>query len=83
MSPIFISNNLQDTGYAKGVGEDGKHLKARFIQNEANAIAGIGFNLGNKLEAVQNQKRFQAVYSIDENEWQGKVSLQLKIRDIK
>ncbi len=83
MSPIFISNHLQDTGYGKGVGEDEKHLKCSVTQGESPSIGGIGFNLGNKLQTIQNKKPFQAVYSIDENEWQGTVSLQLKIRDIK
>jgi len=26
---------------------------------------------------------FKAVYSVDENEWKGNISLQLKLRDIK
>jgi len=43
----------------------------------------IGFNLGDKLNLVTSRKPFSAVFSIDENEWQGNVSLQLKLRDIK
>jgi single-stranded-DNA-specific exonuclease len=35
------------------------------------------------MDLVSNKKPFKAVYSIDENEWNGKVSLQLKLRDIK
>lgn len=83
MSPVFLSQELKDTGYAKGVGSDNSHLKLSVTQNGSAAIGGIGFNLGNKLGLIQNKKTFQAVYSIDENEWNGSVSLQLKIRDIK
>ncbi|MBE9490553.1 MAG: hypothetical protein IMY67_09695, partial [Bacteroidetes bacterium] len=43
----------------------------------------IGFNLGDKEDLISNKKLFKAVYSIDENHWNGKVSLQLKLRDIK
>lgn len=83
MTPVFMADNLRDTGYAKGVGEDGKHLKFTVSQNGSPTIGGIGFNLGNKLSVVSNKKPFSAVFNIDENEWQGTVSLQLKLKDIK
>ncbi|NAS31022.1 single-stranded-DNA-specific exonuclease RecJ [Flavobacteriaceae bacterium R38] len=83
MTPVFFSQQLKDTGYGKGVGEGEKHLKVNVTQSGSPAIGGIGFNLGSQIPRIQNQKTFKAAYSIDENEWQGKVSLQLKIRDIK
>jgi len=83
MSPLFMADNLQDTGYARGVGEGEKHLKFSVTQNGSLSIGGIGFNLGDKLELVTNKKPFSAVFSIDENEWQGNTSLQLKLRDIR
>ena len=39
--------------------------------------------MGHKIDLISEGKPFSAVYSIDENEWQGNVSLQLKLRDIK
>ena len=83
MSPVFMASNLQDTGYAKGVGQEEAHLKLAAVQNGSSPIGAIGFNLGNKLPLVQNKKPFSAVFSLDENEWQGVVSLQLKLRDIR
>ncbi|WP_273273362.1 single-stranded-DNA-specific exonuclease RecJ [Maribacter polysiphoniae] len=90
MTPVFMAEGLCDTGYAKGVGEDGKHLKCRVIQNRnvssstvERSINAIGFGLGDKLPAVQNGRNFSAVFSIEENEWNGNVSLQLKLKDIK
>lgn len=82
MTPVFMAVNLKDSGYAKGVGEDDKHLKLAVKQNNNQPIGAIGFNLGDKLSIVKN-KPFSAVFSIDENEWNGNVSLQLKLRDIK
>jgi len=82
MTPIFMTENLKDTGYGKCVGEDDKHLRLTATQGKQR-IVGIGFNIGNKLDLIQNKKTFSAVYSIDENHWQGNVSLQLKLRDIK
>ncbi len=81
MTPIFMSTGLRDTGYGKCVGEDDKHLKVTVTQGNTK-LAGIGFGLGNKKELIANRKPFKAAYSIDENHWNGKVSLQLKMRDI-
>ena len=82
MTPVFMTENLQEKGYGKCVGEDNKHLRLTITQN-GQSITGIGFNLGQKLNLIQNKQTFSAVYSIDENHWQGNVSLQLKLRDIK
>nr|WP_297788449.1 single-stranded-DNA-specific exonuclease RecJ [uncultured Allomuricauda sp.] len=83
MTPIFIAEGLKDTGYARGVGEGEKHLKVSLYQLGSNPIGGIGFNLGDKLDIVKGIKPFDAVFSLDENEWNGTVSLQLKLRDIR
>ncbi|WP_339707970.1 single-stranded-DNA-specific exonuclease RecJ [uncultured Kriegella sp.] len=83
MTPVFMSENLQDSGYAKGVGEDGKHLKLAVKQKGIGPIGCIGFNLGEKLPLVKHDNRFSAAFSLDENEWQGHISLQLKLRDVR
>ena len=90
MTPVFMTSNLKDTGYGKCVGEDDKHLRITVTQpfdcaqgDTTDKIVCIGFGLGDKLDLVSNKKPFKAVYSIDENHWNGKVSLQLKLRDIK
>jgi single-stranded-DNA-specific exonuclease len=83
MTPVFMSENLRDTGYAKGVGEENRHLKLAVTQNGVGPVGAIGFNLGNKLPVVQNGKPFSAVFSLEENHWNGMVNLQLKIKDLR
>lgn len=83
MTPVFMSESLKDTGYAKPVGEDGKHLKITVTQDGSHKIGGIGFGLGDRFSLVSNKKSFKAVYSIDENHWNGTVSIQLKLKDLK
>ncbi|SEK98759.1 exonuclease RecJ [Maribacter orientalis] len=83
MSPVFMAENIKDTGYAKGVGANEAHLKISVVQQDSYKIDGIGFNMGDKLPMVTSRKPFNAVFSLDENEWQGTVSLQLKLKDIK
>lgn len=83
MTPVFMAEKIQDTGYAKGVGGGEKHLKLSAFQNGSAPIGAIGFNLGDKLANVKNKNSFDAVFSLDENEWNGRVSTQLKLRDIR
>ena len=89
MTPVFMTDRLRDTGYAKGVGEEGKHLKCKVYQGtaqkgrRASSFDAIGFNLGEKLSLAAKGKTFKAVFTMDENEWNGRVSLQLKLRDLK
>ncbi len=83
MPPVFLTKSLKDTGYAKCVGEDDKHLKINVYQRGNTRYSGIGFGLGHKIDLVKAKKSFNAVYSLDENYWNGQTSLQIKVRDIK
>ena len=83
MSPVFISRGLKDTGYGKCVGEDKTHLKCQVKQEEGPAFDVIGFNLGSKLDIIKEGKKFDAVYSLDENTWNGNTKIQLKLKDIR
>jgi single-stranded-DNA-specific exonuclease len=83
MTPVFLTKNVKDTGYAQKLGADEEHLKLFVRQNNSEGMAAIGFGLGNKMELTANKKPFEAVYCIDENEWNGKTSVQLRLKDIK
>jgi single-stranded-DNA-specific exonuclease len=83
LSPTFMSQHIKDTGYGKCVGEDDKHLRLTVTQSFNDKIVCIGFGLGDKIDVIKNKKPFSATYSIDENHWNGNVSLQLKLKDIK
>lgn len=84
MSPVFRINGLQDTGYAKPVGKGEDHLKCKLFEGKNPLkIDGIGFNLGHKVKYLQNRSKVDVLCTIDENEWNGHVSLQLKIKDLK
>ena len=82
MTPVFATHNVVDTGYAKRVGKDETHLRITAVQEKGKPITGIGFGLGDRLPLVANQSIFSMAYSIDENEWNNRVSLQLKLKDI-
>ena len=83
MTPVFLSKNIKDTGYAKPIGQNDEHLKLYVKQANSESFGAIGFGLGNKLDLVKNQKPFEAVYCIDENEFNGNVSVQLRMKDLR
>lgn len=83
MTPIFLSKRLVDTGYGKKIGSDESHLRLFVKQEDSEGFGAIGFGLGPKLDIANNRKLFDAVYSLEENEFNGNVSLQLRLRDLK
>jgi len=83
MTPVFMTSDLKDTGYAKTLGAEEEHLRLFVKQSNSDGIAAIGFGLGKKLNLAQNQNLFQLAYTIAENEWNGTVSTQLMLKDIR
>jgi single-stranded-DNA-specific exonuclease len=83
MTPVFMTKGLKDSGYAKGIGADEDHLKLFVKQNGSPGFGAIGFGLGKKLDLVKQQVPFDAVYCIDENEFNGNVTVQLRLKDLK
>jgi single-stranded-DNA-specific exonuclease len=83
MNPIFITKGLNDTGYGKSIGKDEEHLRLYVKQENSEGFGAIGFGLAKKKTLTEHHRKFDAVYSIDENEWNGNTSIQLRLRDIK
>jgi single-stranded-DNA-specific exonuclease len=83
MTPVFLTKNVNDTGYAKTLGEDGNHLRLFVRQGSSEGFAAIGFGLGKKIELASEKKSFDIAYCIDENQWNGVTSTQLRLKDIR
>jgi len=80
MRPVFIVRKVNDTGFSKVVKE--QHI--RFVLKHNNiTLTGIGFNMAGKFPLVQMQEPFDIVFTIDENEWNGTKSLQMKMIDLR
>ncbi len=78
--PIFLLRNVTDTGYSKIVKED--HL--RFVVKQGNhRIAGIGFGLAKKSNLLLSGDPIDLVCHIEENEYQGNITLQIRVLDIR
>ena len=81
MRPVLLSKGVTDRGNAKRVGSDQTHLKCSFVAG-AQSIDAIGFGLGDALEIVQSSA-CDIAYVVDENDWNGKTSLQLNLKGVK
>ena len=82
-TPVFLTKTIKDSGYAKKLGETEDHLRLFVRQKDSESFAAIGFGLGKKMDIVANQRTFEAVYCIDENEFNGKITTQLRLKDIR
>jgi single-stranded-DNA-specific exonuclease len=80
LRPVFITKNVTDSGWSKIVKEE--HLKFSLRQGNV-TIAGIGFGMADKYQLLQEKKPVDVVYKIDENEWQDKKSLQIRVIDLR
>jgi single-stranded-DNA-specific exonuclease len=84
MSPVFETDNVIDAGKAKIVGNN--HLKLEVFQRDVRSepISCIAFGQGEEnFEYIRDGNPFNICYHIEENEWNGKKSFQLNIKDIK
>lgn len=90
MRPVFHARDLAVAGEPRGVGSGGAHLKLNVRRHDdpgARSHPVIGFGLGEKLPVAQAAQRqgqpLEMVFSIEENTWQGRTSLQLRVRDLR
>jgi single-stranded-DNA-specific exonuclease len=80
MRPTFIATNVLNTPYSKVVKE--QHIRFVLQQNGV-TLTGIGFNLAEKFSLLQQNKPLDIVFTIDENEWNGNTTLQMKVIDVR
>lgn len=78
-TPVFVSRNVRDTGYSRLL--KGEHLKLHIQQGDEKPVSAIAFYQGQYFERIQKEP-FDICYTIKENHWNGKTSLQLMIKDI-
>ena len=80
LRPVFVAKKVRDTGYSKIVKED--HVRFSLKQNNT-VITGIGFNMADKFHLLQMKKPVDVVFKVDENEWNGNKTLQLRVIDFR
>lgn len=82
MSPVFMTENVNDCGGSRIVGKTEEHLKLELI-NHKTPISGIAFSQARHIKIIKTGEPFRVCYAITENQFRGTVSLQLMVKDIK
>ena len=80
LRPVFVAKKVWNTGYSKIVKEE--HIKFSLKQNNT-VFTGIGFKMADKFHLLQMNKPIDVVFKIDENEWNGNKTLQLRVIDLR
>lgn len=85
MTPVFMTEDVFDAGTSRLVGKTQEHIKLDLVEPDVNSgiFPGIAFNQSKAFEAITSGSPFDVCYTIVENEFRGKKSLQLLIKDIK
>ena len=79
--PVFSTKDLQVVGTPTIVGKN--HLKFKVRQKNI-VMNAIGFNLGHLLYRISaGETNVEIAYVIEENEYQGKKKVQLRIKDLR
>ena len=82
LKPIFCSRDCTCTSQTRAVGNGNKHLQL-FIKSKNKIYKGIAFGKGDLVNKIKESKGFDILYSIENNNWNGKDKLQLVIVDLK
>ena len=80
LRPVFITRGLTDNGWSRIVKEE--HIKFSLRQNNI-VFSGIGFGMADKFHLLQLKHPVDIIFTLDENEWNGHKTLQLKVIDFK
>jgi single-stranded-DNA-specific exonuclease len=78
--PVFRTNNLKANQSAKILKD--RHLKMQITTPHGN-MDSIGFGLAEYWPSVTDGQQFHACYCIEENTFNGRTNLQLRLQDIK
>lgn len=85
MTPTFLTENVLDYGTSRTVGKNNEHLKLDLMEanRSSSVFCGIAFSQSAHIEMIKKSLPFDICYNVTENEFRGKTSMQLNIKDIR
>jgi single-stranded-DNA-specific exonuclease len=83
MAPVFASDGVMDTGYARMVGKNHLKLQVCYPENRSISFNAIAFGQAEKMKILKSKLPFEICYAINENIWKERSSLQLVVKDIR
>ncbi|MDD3051600.1 MAG: single-stranded-DNA-specific exonuclease RecJ [Candidatus Cloacimonetes bacterium] len=80
MRPVFCSSKVMVVSYPYVVGKN--HLKLR-VMKDGVVLNLIGFNMGEYVPLLRKGSHIDIAYTLENNSWQGKTTIQGKLKDIR
>ena len=77
---VFVARDVKVRS-ARTVGAEGRHLKLSLEDSRGAAYDSIGFRLGGLQASLP--PRLDVMFTLEANEWNGRTSLQLNLKDVK
>jgi single-stranded-DNA-specific exonuclease len=77
---VFVSRDIPVRS-ARAVGAEGRHLKLAFEDEKGATVDAIGFRLGDRRADLP--ARVDAAYTLEANEYNGRITLQMNLKDIR
>ncbi len=83
MAPLFETDGVVNAGGSRLVGKN--HIRLTVVHPEISGgpCSAIAFQQGEHFHLIDKGIPFDICYHLEENEWNGQVSLQLNVRDIR
>jgi single-stranded-DNA-specific exonuclease len=82
-APIFLTENISLKGKPFELGKDKEHIKLNLTQDKKTVFSSIGFWFTSKFSLLENKSNFSAAYTIEENNWKDRTTIQLNLKDLK
>ncbi|GET33229.1 single-stranded-DNA-specific exonuclease RecJ [Prolixibacter bellariivorans] len=85
MMPVFLTEDVMDYGTSRLVGKGSEHIKLDLIEanRSSSVFSAIAFSQSQHFEMIKQSLPFDICYSVTENEYRGKVYMQLNVRDMR
>ena len=77
---IFVARDVRVKS-SRTVGSEGRHLKMTLEDERGAMFDSIGFRLGHLQSSLP--ARIDVLFTLEANEWNGRTSLQLNLKDVK
>jgi single-stranded-DNA-specific exonuclease len=82
--PVFCSFGVRDSGTSKLVGRELEHIKLDLMDDSSEEVlSAIAFGMHQSNDYIKSGKPFDICYTIEENSYNNKTSIQLLIKDIR
>jgi len=79
MRPVLFCKNLKQKCSPRVVGQN--HLKM-LVVGDGISMDAIGFNFGDRYDEICRASEINLAFSLDENEWNGRINMQMKVKGV-